>query len=213
MNKTFSPYRIATLVVFVCAALITILFLFHLKQPTVKTVLSADAGTVFPIGRSIRNFELVTAQQPFTQKELLGHWTLITFGFVHCSTVCPITLAMLDKTYQQLHADYPNLQVVFVSLDPERDLPNTVADYARSFNPAFIGVTGKVDVLRKLQSQLGIYAERDPAPNTNGHYQIQHTPSILLINPQGKWAGIFKYGMNPNQFAAAFKESVEALEG
>ena len=115
---------------------------------------------------------------------------------------------MLGRAYQKLYATYPNLQVVLISLDPERDNLQTLSTYTHSFNKNFIGATGQIQELRKLQSQLGIFSERD---TTSSNYQLQHTSSILLINPQGKWAGLFKFGMNPEQFTQAFTEAIKIL--
>lgn len=210
-NATFSTNKIIMLVAFVSVALITSLFIFQLRYKPAPLQLSSDDGLIFPIARDIKAFELVTADnKKFTQQDFYDHWTLLFFGFTHCSNVCPTTLDMINRAYGPLQKKYPNLQVVLVSLDPARDTAETLAAYTRSFNPAFIGVSGELKDLRKLQSQLGVYSA--PDTSTEGaNYQIQHTSSIMLINPQGKWAGLFKFGMNPQQFAALVEESVTSL--
>lgn len=200
--------KIIFFVVFVSAALITSLFLFHLRQKPQVAALSTDIGMVFPVARDIKDFNLITANnQAFTQKNFYNHWTLLFFGFTHCASVCPTTLDTMSKAYVGLHALYPNLQVALVSLDPERDTPASLDNYTRAYQADFIGVTGKIQELRKLQSQLGVYSERDSAANTN--YQIQHTSSIMLVNPQGKWQGLFKFGLKPEQLAQAVTTSIE----
>lgn len=210
-KQTISTNKIIFCVVFICAAIITSLFLFHMRNKPVQMTLSQDAGTIFPVARDIKSFELVSADnKPFTQKNFLNHWTLLFFGFTHCSNVCPTTLDMLNRVYSKVHTTYPDLQIVLVSLDPERDSMETLANYTKGFNPDFIGVSGKIQELRKLQSQLGIFSARE-ASTSESNYQIQHSSSILLINPQGKWAAIYKYGMNPEQFADALKVSVSSL--
>jgi protein SCO1/2 len=179
----------------------------HHKQTL--TVLADGQVTLFPIARDVTPFELLTTEnKKFTQKDFVNHWTLIFFGFSHCKTVCPVTFDMLAHAYAKLHLAYPDLQVVFVSLDPERDTLTTLSQYTHSFNPAFIGTSGSIQNVRKLQSQLGIYSARDETSPEN-NYQIEHSSSILLINPKGKWASIFKYGMNTKQFIAAFEESMK----
>ncbi|RDI42414.1 SCO family protein [Aquicella lusitana] len=208
-NQTVSTQKIILFVVFISAALMTLLFVFHMGHKPQPTLAEGD-GTLFPAPRDIKPFQLATDKQSFTQKDFLNHWTLLFFGFTHCSSVCPVTMTMLNQAYEKLQRTYPGVQVVLVSLDPDRDTPSSVMKYARSFNPNFIGVTGKIPELRKLQSQLGIFAARD-ASATENNYQLQHTSSILLINPQGKWAGIFKYGMPPEQFANAFDVSIKSL--
>jgi len=184
-------------------------FVFHLRHQQIATALPNDDAILFPVGRDIKDFSLVAGKEKFSQQDFLGHWTLLFFGFTHCATVCPTTFAMLNRAYEQLHATYPNLQVVLVSLDPDRDSPTQITQYAHSFNPNFIGITGKIQDIRKLQSQFGIFAARDDSITND--YQIQHTSSILLISPQAKWAGLFKYGLPPKQFVKAYKASVQIV--
>jgi protein SCO1/2 len=207
--KPISHNKIIIFIVFICAALITSLFVFHMRHKQTLTVLANGQVTLFPVARDVNSFELLTTEnRKFTQKDLLNHWTLIFFGFSHCQTVCPVTFDMLAHAYTPLHLTYPRLQVVFVSLDPERDTLVTLAKYTHSFNPEFIGTSGSIQNIRKLQSQLGIYSAGDEA-STDSNYQIEHSSSILLINPNAKWVGIFKYGMSPAQFTAAFNESMK----
>lgn len=210
-NQTaFSNNKIIVLVVFTCVAIMTSLFIFHLQHKPKPLQLSSDHGTLFPVPRDLKAFELITGDKKFSQKDFNGHWTLLFFGFTHCSNVCPATLDMMNRAYTTLHEQIPNLQVVLVSLDPERDTADKLASYTRSFNPDFIGVTGEIKDIRKLQSQLGVYSARD-ASTTDDNYQIEHTSSIMLINPQGKWAGLFRFGIKPDEFAKVVKESVDTL--
>lgn len=196
-NQTIATHKIIVFIVFVCAALMTSVFVYHSTQKNKPAILSSDIGMLFRTPRDIKSFELVTnTNQPFSEKNFYQHWTLLFFGFTHCASVCPVTLDVMQHAYQTLHAKYPNLQVVLVSVDPERDSPLALDQYVHRYNPDFLGVTGKIENIHKLQSQLGIYSARDTATN---NYQVQHTSSILLINPQGKWAGLFKYGLKPKE--------------
>jgi protein SCO1 len=211
-NKhTFSTNKIIALVIVVSGLLMTSLFVFHSGHKPIQPIISADYGFVFPVAREIKSFELISADNTkFTQKNFLNHWTLLFFGFTHCTSICPTTLDIMGRSFKKLHSIYPNLQVVLISLDPQRDTPYELAKYTRSFNQEFIGVTGKIQEIRKLQSQLGIFSGRDESISAT-NYQIQHTGSIMLIDPTGKWAGVFKFGMNPDQFAKNVDESVKSL--
>lgn len=210
-NKLFSPNKIVVYVFLFCVIVIVLLFTFRLQQKQNSAIINVNDGTIFSASREIKPFELTSDKnEPFTQKNLFNHWTLLFFGFTHCGSVCPTTLDLLNRVYQSLHHDYPALQVVLVSLDPERDTPDALSRYVRSFNPNFIGTTGKIPELHKLQSQLGIFSARDPATPGN-NYQLQHTSSVLLINPEGKWAGLFRFGLNPEKFQQAFISSVKLL--
>lgn len=208
-KPTSSIQKTIILLVFLCAALITSLFVVHMRKPSPLTI--SDNVTLLPVGRDIKPFKLITHdKQPFTQKDFYQHWTLLVFGFTHCSTVCPMNMNMLKHAYAQLHPDYPNLQVVLISLDPERDDAGQLAHYVHTYHADFIGVTGKLQEIRKFQSQFGIYSGRDKS-TSGANYQLIHTPSILLVNPYGKLSGVFQYGMNPDKFSQVFTQSIKAL--
>lgn len=199
-TQTVATHKIIAFVVFICAALMASLFIYHSSQKSAQP-LSPEIGMIFPVPKDIKSFELVTMNnQKFTQKNFHDHWTLLFFGFTHCSSVCPTTLGIMERVYSQLHDKHPNLSVVLVSVDPDRDTPESLAKYLQTYNSEFIGVTGKIQDIRKLQSQLGIYSARDTS-SSSSDYQIQHTSSIMLINPQGKWTGLFKYGLKPDDLA------------
>lgn len=210
-SSLFSVRNIVLLVIVISIVLMTIVMAFHLRHES-KTTLASDHAVIFPVGRDIKPFQLRTAtDQSFTSANLMQHWTLLLFGFTHCQDVCPVSLSMLSAVYDQLRKNYPNLQIVLISLDPKRDNQLSLSKYMKSFHHDFIGVSGAVSALRKLQSDLGIYAIGDEVQGTN--YQIQHSSSILLINPQGKWVGQFKYGMSPKIFMDTFNKSMAFASG
>lgn len=201
---------ICAVLAFICAAVMMSVLVFRLSHKSVPLQTASDKSMLFPEGRDIKDFSLVTSdEKPFTQQNLRQHWTLMFFGFTRCPNICPTTLNMLSKAYEKLHPTYPNLQVVLVSLDPERDSTNILAKYTASFSPDIMGVSGKIQELRKLQSQLGVYSERNETDNTT--YTLQHTSSIFLISPQGKWVALFKYGMSPTTFVNEFNTNMEIL--
>ncbi|OGT62325.1 MAG: hypothetical protein A3E85_03680 [Gammaproteobacteria bacterium RIFCSPHIGHO2_12_FULL_45_12] len=211
-HRTLSINKIMSAAVFICAALITSLFVYHLSKKPVQANINAENGVLFSLPRELKPFSLINANGlTFSEKDFYQHWTLLFFGFTHCASICPTTLEMLNRAYGKLHDAHPNLQVVLISLDPERDKPAILAHYVQSFNPAFIGASGKRQDLRKLQSELGIYAMKD-TNRTTVNYQLQHTPSILLINPQGKWVGLFNNRMKPSQFVTVVNHGIRLAE-
>lgn len=206
-SSSLSINKIIVLLVFLSAAMMTSVFVFRMSHKAPQ-IYPLEHGSVFSVPRDIKSFELVSSDgNKFSEKNLRGHWTLLFFGFTHCAMICPTTLDMITRSYETLHASYPNLQVVFVSLDPERDSVERLATFTHDFHADFIGASGKIQNLRKLQSQLGIASERDLSSKEE-NYQLQHTSAILLINPEGKWAGFFNYGMRPEQFQNEFVEAV-----
>lgn len=206
MNQTkpiVPIHQIIAFVLFIATALITSLFIYNLNHSAKTPNLSPQYGLLFKSPRDIKQFELINADQnPFGLKDFYHHWTLLFFGFTHCSDVCPATLNQLNKAFQDLHHTYPNLQVVFISIDPTHDTALSLKKYMNAFNPNFIAVTGKIDHVRKVQSQLGIAVLPDSVK------QLQHTASILLINPEGKWVGLLNNGLTTKELTKAIHESL-----
>lgn len=158
---------------------------------------SAVIQEAFTQSKIVKPFELRFKHNAFTEKDIKDHWTLLFFGYSHCSDVCPTTLTVLNQVYNTLHPRYPRLQVVFVSID-EKDRADHIAHYVASFNPAFIGTSAHSEKLAALKQQFGIYAE----PNTDT--DIQHSSSVLLINPKGEWVSLFHYGMPATEMTQTF---------
>lgn len=215
MTKTSSPFSTAKIIGFLlllCVALMSAVMIFHAMNKPKATPVAVEGTLVFPVARDIKNFTLATANdQKFTLQNFLNHWTLVFFGFTHCASVCPTTLEMMKRAYPALHNEFSNLQIVLISLDPERDNPEALAAYTRNFHPDFIGVSGKLQELRKMQSNFGIFSAKDNNSPVN-NYQLQHTASIMLVNPQGKWAALYQFGMNPQQFTEAVKKTINAIK-
>jgi protein SCO1 len=196
-----------------CMAIFASVIIFRLKQPAEPQVISSDHGGLLSEPRVLQPFTLRTAQDmAFTRQSLLNHWTLLFFGFTHCAQICPTTLDLLKRVYPTLEKAYPNLQVVFISLDPERDSPDLAAAYAKKFASNFIGATSDNKTLRLLQSQLGIFSAKQNSENSAGNYQIQHTSLILLMDPKAQWVGFFRYGLTPQQFEQSFFAAMNALK-
>lgn len=213
-NQTVSHNKIIVLVVFICASILTSLLVYRMSHKTINELKVANGNSViFTAARDIKPVELyVNANEKLPKSVFMHHWTLLFFGFTHCSSFCPTTLAMLDQVYNKLRVAHPDLQVVFVSLDPERDNLDTLHKYTQSFNPTFISATGSLQELRKFQSQLGIFSMREQGTTKHKKdYQMQHSASILLIDPHGKWAGMFNANIGTDEFISLFENNVKLL--
>ncbi|MFB2830879.1 SCO family protein [Aeromonas jandaei] len=159
---------------------------FYLTQP--KRPEHAD---YYPVGRDINNFELIDADnKPFTPANLLGHWTFLFVGYTFCPDICPTTLADIRSVYDQLKKLAPTTQVVFVSADPQRDDPARLKTYTAFFNPEFKAATAPHDKLFPFVRNLGLVYSI--AKEGEKDYLIDHSASIVLINPKGKLQGVFR---------------------
>jgi len=179
-------------------------------NPTKSTVNLANLNaTVFPEAREVKPFSLIdNKNNAFTNDELKGHWTLMFFGFTSCPYICPTTMTELNKIYTKIKHSMSDskLQVVMVSIDPGRDTVEKMNNYVTSFNPDFRGVTGKNDSTNKLAKDMNVLALKISS-NTkeSNNYDIDHSASIMLINPEGKLQGIFSMPHDANEIAKEFK--------
>ncbi len=167
-------------------------------------------ATVLSTPRPISPFTLVDHHnQPFTLENLKHKWTFLFFGYTRCPDICPTTLATLDAVDAKLRKqpqDHENMQVVFVSVDPERDPPEHLAQFVPYFNKDFIGATGTPEEIKALTAQLGVMYVRSAAPNESNpdNYWIDHTASILLVDPEARLHALFSAPHDPAAIAAAF---------
>ncbi len=155
------------------------------STPTVDS--SAAAQLQAP--RPLQPFHLAYNGVPLLgNDDLRGKWSLLFFGYTHCPDICPATLAELARAYELL-AQEPGVlddtQFIFVSVDPARDTPDTLAAYTGYFNPAFIGVTGDTEQLTALARQMDIQFRR--GAGSDEAYNVDHASAILLIDPQVRY--------------------------
>lgn len=117
-----------------------------------------------------------------------GQWSLVFFGFTTCPDICPTTLSVLNDAVKELETAP---QVVMVSVDPERDTPEKLSLYVPAFNPSFIGLTGTFEQTVALAQQLNIAFGKVPG-NVPGTYLIDHTASLVVIDPEARYTGFIK---------------------
>lgn len=123
--------------------------------------------------------------KPFSSAKLNGNPYVIFFGFTHCPDVCPTTLARLVKLRKEL-SDEP-FEIVFVTVDPERDGPTEVGSYAKAFNSPIIGLTGSPAQIEQVKKQFGIFSQK--VPDESGGYSVDHTATVFLFGRDGKFVG------------------------
>ena len=146
------------------------------------------SGTWLPQPRPVPEVSLVDQSgQPFTAQSLKGHPTLVFFGFTHCPDVCPTTLARLAQVVKA--ANVPDLKVLLVSVDPERDTPELLERYVHAFSPDFGGVTGKPEEIERLAKEFGVAIAK--VDMGGGEYTVDHSAVVFLLNRQGQRVALF----------------------
>jgi protein SCO1/2 len=130
-----------------------------------------------------------------------GKVVALAFGFTHCQKVCPLTLANLASVHRQLGKDAAGLQVVYVTVDPERDDVARMHEFLGLFNPAFVGGTGTSAQVSAVRQAYGVTAEREAGEIKNLGYQVHHSSSVYLIDRAGKLRLLVPFGKSPDEIA------------
>ena len=152
-------------------------------------------GVLRPEFRLLHPFKLTDHNNAvFNQERLEGKWTFVFFGYTSCPDICPATLYVLNSVQGLLEdetGEVPaDMQVVFISVDPERDTTEKLASYITHFNKKFTGATASKTEIDKLTRQFGAgyILEAETAP---GQYLVAHTSAIFLVDPFGRLVASF----------------------
>jgi protein SCO1/2 len=189
MNKS-RLFRILTVFVGMTALGLGIgFYIASYHQPTKPDV----QGLLWPDPKQLRAFATIDHNgRVFSIDRLQGKWSFLFFGFTHCPDVCPLTLAVLNDFYNRIQGTElaRGTQIIFVTVDPERDTSERVRDYVGYFNPAFIGLGGNMDQIISLSSQLGVFFMHGEKTGDGG-YSVDHTAAVFLIDPLGRVVAVF----------------------
>lgn len=169
-------------------------FIWRMNQPVIMNdeQLRVNGAIVLDQPRIFSDFELIDHRgEVFNIDRFRDTWTIVFFGFTNCPDICPTTLAVLNDTYSKMkESEKEKLQVVMISLDPERDTVEALADYVPYFNEQFIGVTGNKHLIRRLTAEINIAYNKVPLAGDD--YTVDHSTQLVLINPKGHYHGFFK---------------------
>ena len=152
-------------------------------------------GLLWPNPKQITPFQLIDQNtKTFDLESLKGHWSMIFFGYTHCPDICPTTMTLMNSIVNELSEEkQPAPQIIFVTVDPERDTQKHLSEYVTYFNPAFIGLTGSEENIAALTKQIGILSMKIPNKDSSdeSEYLMDHSASVLLIGPKARLIGIF----------------------
>ncbi|MBU8974870.1 SCO family protein [Lysobacter sp. MMG2] len=180
----------------------------HFFGPSMQSSLPATrAVRLFEPARTLPAFTLRQSDgTPLIPGELKGHWTLVFLGFTHCPDVCPTTLAEMAKAQKQWAAlpEATRPRVLFVSVDPERDTPDRIGEYAHAFHRDTIAATADIPALESFAKSLSMVFAKVPAPEgaRADQYSVDHSASMAVLDPQGRMAGIVQPPFDPAAIAA-----------
>jgi protein SCO1 len=144
------------------------------------------AGAVLPETQTTPDFTLTAAgNNPVSLSDFRGQYVFIYYGYTFCPDFCPATLAKLARVREGLGDDAGRMQVVMVTVDPERDTPETLAEYVSLFDPTFVGLSGTTDEIDAAGQPYGIFYQKNEGSAATG-YLVDHSTRTYLIDPEGK---------------------------
>tara|TARA_B100000927_G_scaffold46681_1_gene33920 strand:- start:1738 stop:2364 length:627 start_codon:yes stop_codon:yes gene_type:complete len=175
-------------------ALILALFLSRFYTPrelTVDEYKTLGAYLIDP-PRQLAEFNLVDDKgEIFLPEQFNNKWNILFFGFTYCPDICPLTMKQMSDVKEMLGEDAQKIRVFLVSVDPDRDKPENLRVYLDNFSNNFRGLTGEIDQIYKFSTQVNapfFPVVNNPEPN----YTVDHSGSLVLIDPDAKYAGFFR---------------------
>ena len=151
-------------------------------------------------------FTLASAHGPVSGSDFRGRAVALFFGYTSCPDVCPTTLLRLRSAMEALGDDRSDVQVVFISVDPERDTPARASAYAEAVDPGFVGLSGTPEQIAEVASQYGIYYAKAEGSEATG-YLVDHSATITVLNRDGRVELLW----SPTVTAEQMAEDLEAM--
>ncbi|SDI31495.1 protein SCO1/2 [Bradyrhizobium lablabi] len=137
--------------------------------------------------------------KPRTNSDFRGKLMLVYFGFTYCPDVCPADLQAIGLALDKLGAEADSVQPLFITVDPERDTAQHLAEYVPMFHPRLIGLTGSAEAIRKAADAYKVYYARVEASKDPADYTVDHTAYIYLMDRDGNYLGFFPPGTSADR--------------
>ena len=192
-KKTRRNIRLVVVGVLMFSAVTITALVNKMSQPRIlnKWELQDYGALILDKPQALTQFQLLDERgEEFDQQDLVGKWTVVFFGFSHCTDICAPTMSVLGKTYAELKSEeQKEFEIVFVTVDPERDTPAVLGEYVSRFHSDFHGLSGSTKDLGNFASQLKVPYRVIPSSEEE---TLGHSANLILINPRGELHGFFK---------------------
>ena len=147
-------------------------------------------------------FLLVGADgKPVTDRDFRGRYMLIFFGFTHCPDICPAELQVIAEALEQLGDKAKNVVPIFITVDPERDTPEAMGNYVKSFGHNFVGLTGSPEAIAAAAKAYRVSYAKVEDKESAADYGVDHSALVYLMDPEGRYVTHFSYGLSAEQMA------------
>jgi protein SCO1/2 len=155
------------------------------------------------------DFRITTASGALSLSDLRGQVVVLYFGYTSCPDICPTTLATLRRAYGMLSSKaQAQTEVVFVSVDPERDPPDRLAEYVRHFDPSFRAGTAEPSTLEKITRDWGVFHRKVEGTGSAMSYLVDHTTQAFLVGANGELEQVLPHGMPAEDAAQAIRSAL-----
>jgi protein SCO1/2 len=159
-------------------------------------------GTVLQSTSESADFTLMSSNgQRVSLSDFRGKLVVLYFGYTFCPDVCPATLVEIAGAMDSLGEDAEKVQTIMVSVDPERDTPEQLAEYVSHFDPTFLGVTGTPEQIAETAALYGIYFEKHEGTAASG-YLIDHTATVMVVDEEGHLKLLWPFGTTGQDMAS-----------
>ncbi|MBE0496774.1 MAG: SCO family protein [Campylobacterales bacterium] len=186
-----------------------------------KKILMLLSGTLFALGlfwagatyvqeqNAIKPyaFELQSVDGPVRLSDFKGKMPIVYFGYMYCPDICPTTLALSASALRQLSKeDADKFQLIFISVDPQRDSLKDLKEYAQYFYPDAIGLSGDEATLKEITRHYGTYYVKEAIENSSIDYTVGHTTYLYFFDKKGKLAHTLKHSQDPDKITQVLNE-------
>ncbi len=191
-----SSKRTALVVLGAVGAIVAIVALVALLRPY------RYHGLVLEADKPAADFELIAhTGQRVRLSDFRGKLVVLYFGYTFCPDVCPTSLSTLARAMKRLGPKADQVQVLMVTVDPERDTPEQLATYMGYFDPRFIGLTGTEDEIAAVAAPFGVYYQRH-AGSSASSYLVDHTATLIVLDTAGRTRLVLPFGVSAEDVAA-----------
>lgn len=142
--------------------------------------------------------------KPYSLASFKGRAVILFFGYTQCPDVCPVTMGALRELMTTLGADAQRIQVLFVTVDPERDTPQLLAQYVPAFHPSFLGLYGDAAATAKVAAEFKVFYRKQQGNNATT-YTVDHTAGSYVLDASGRLRLYFRHGETPERMAQDLK--------
>ena len=189
----------------IALGLVVILLVWGIPRLTPHTF----TGTLLQSPSEAHNFTLYSSNgRQVSLEDYRGKLVMLYFGYTFCPDVCPASLAEASQALKILGDDAKDVQLIMISVDPERDSPSKTAEYVKFFHPDYIGVTGSAEEIAEVATLYGIFYQKNEGSEATD-YLVDHTATITVVDQKGHVKLVFAYGTEAEDIAADLKYLLE----